>query len=229
MARVVIGVPSNGEWKAGFGLSLAHLCLRTGSVAGEDILVASQLGSSLSIQRTRIVLAAQEFEATHLLFLDADMTFPPDTLDRLLAWDKQVVAANCPVKRVPSHPTARQWVDGRWELVLSNDAEGLEQVDRVGTGIMLIRMDVFERIAEPWFAFLWEGPGREYQGEDWCLCEQIEDAGIPIFVDHDVSKKVGHIGNFVFSHSLIKPEMLKHPGVAEVRKWKDRGVKMGGE
>jgi hypothetical protein len=223
--RVAVGIPSTGDWKAGFGRSLAHMCLVTESVARGDLLIVSQLGSALSIQRTRVVKAAQEFEATHLLFIDSDMVFPSTLIDDLLAHDVDVVAANCPVKSVPSHSTARVWRNDRWELVLSEkETHGLERVDRVGTGVMLLKMSVFERAKQPWFAFLWEGPEGEYTGEDWCLCEKLEEAGIDIYVDHDVSKKIGHIGNLTYTHNMVKPEYLQHPGGKDYRRWKDRGV-----
>lgn len=225
MNKVLIGIPSPGEWKAAFGLSLAHMCLRT----EQDVVIASQLGSALSIQRTRIVRAAMEVNATHLLFVDADMIFPSTMLDDLIARDVDVVAANCPVKMVPSQPTARVWRNGKWEMAFTHKGStGLEKVDRIGTGVMLLKMSIFEKVKEPWFAFLWEGEGGEYQGEDWCLCEQIEAAGYDIWIDHDVSKKIGHVGNFSFWHSMVRPEMLKHPGTEEFRMWADRGVEYGG-
>ena len=46
------------------------------------------------------------------------------------------------------------------------------------------------------------GPKR-YQGEDWAFCEACEKAGIPIFIDHDVSKLVGHVGNYEYTTAVI--------------------------
>jgi hypothetical protein len=30
------------------------------------------------------------------------------------------------------------------------------------------------------------------------LAEKVREAGIPIYVDHDLSKQVGHVGNHVY-------------------------------
>lgn len=225
MTRVAIGIPSTGMWYAGFGASLAKMMKYT----EHEIVIISKLGSALSTMRTDIVLQAQQAGCTHLLFLDSDMVFQPSLLDNLIDDDVEVVAANCPVKMVPSHPTARKWDGEKYELVLTNDhCDKMEQVDRIGTGVMLIRLDIIPRLATPWFAFRpFEAGG--YQGEDWCFCEQVEAAGIPIWIDHDVSKDVGHIGYLTYTHKMVKPEMLKHPGGVEHRRWEDSFIKPGGE
>lgn len=221
MARVALGVPSNGTWCTGFGTSLAKLCNYT----QHEVVLLSMIGSSLSTLRTRMVRQALEAECSHLLFLDTDMVFPPQTLDWLLERGEKVVAGNCPVKMVPSQPTARRWNGDHYAPVFTlPESRGLEQVDRVGTGVMLLDLSIFNTVKEPWFSFRWCGPGEEYQGEDWCLCEGVEDAGFPIFVDHDLSKEIGHIGYFTYTHKLVKPEMLKHDGRRGHRRWEDLGA-----
>lgn len=223
MTRVAIGVPSLGTWYAGFGVSLARMMKYT----QHEILMLSKIGSSLSMMRTEMVRQAVEAECSHLLFLDTDMVFQPTLLDELLKSECAVVAANCPVKSVPSQPTARKWDGEKYELVFTKDTSvGLEQVDRIGTGVMLIRLDIIPKLGQPWFAFRpYEGGG--YQGEDWCFCEQVEKAGIPIYINHWVSQDVGHIGMLTYTHKMVRPEMLKHGGQREHRRWED-AIKPGG-
>ena len=47
----------------------------------------------------------------------------------------------------------------------------------------------------------------DFKGEDWYFCEKLEAAGIPIFVDHEASSFIGHIGNKVYTHDdVLLPE-----------------------
>jgi hypothetical protein len=65
---------------------------------------------------------------------------------------------------------------------------------------MLIAMDVFEKISAPWFATPWIKDRGCFMGEDSFFCQRLHEAGIPLFIDHDLSKQVGHIGTFEYRH-----------------------------
>jgi hypothetical protein len=45
--------------------------------------------------------------------------------------------------------------------------------------------------------------GDTYQGEDWTFCEACDKLGIPLFIDHDLSREVGHVGNYEFTHDVV--------------------------
>jgi hypothetical protein len=47
-----------------------------------------------------------------------------------------------------------------------------------------------------------QGPGR-YQGEDWNFCQACEKAGINLYIDHDVSKLVGHVGLYEYTTAVV--------------------------
>lgn len=223
MKRIVIGVPSHGDWKAQFGIALSQMCMATLKHGDKEVSVVGSMGSMLSRQRHDLVMAARAQDATHLLFLDSDLIFPDDALDQLLFWDKPVVGANYPIKVIPSAPTTRKWKDGKWKFVFTTKkSEDLEQVDRMPTGLMLIEMGVFEQCRQPWFEFPWCGDTDLYQGEDWTFCERIEEAGIEMYIDHNVSKEVGHIGNLVYKHGHVKPEYIQGAKGQAFRTFKDR-------
>ena len=42
-----------------------------------------------------------------------------------------------------------------------------------------------------------------YQGEDWSFCQACEEKGVPLYIDHDVSKVIGHVGNYEFTHDVV--------------------------
>ncbi len=227
MKRIVIGVPSHGDWKASFGIALSQMCMATLKHGDKEVSVVSSIGSMLSKQRHDLVMAARAQEATHLLFLDSDIIFPDDALDQLLFWDKPVVGASYPTKTIPSMPTTRKWKNNRWEFVFTNKkSEDLERVDRLPTGCLLVEMGVFEQIRQPWFEFTWTGEEDLYQGEDWGFCERIEEAGIEMYVDHNLTKEIGHIGYLVYKNQHVKPDYIQYPKNKQYfRRFSDRGLK----
>ncbi len=227
MKRIVIGVPSHGDWKAGFGIALSQMCMATLKHGDKEVSVVGSIGSMLSKQRHDLVMAARAQEATHLLFLDSDIIFPDDALDQLLFSDKPVVGASYPTKTIPSMPTTRKWKNNRWEFVFTNKkSEDLERVDRLPTGCLLVEMGVFEQIRQPWFEFTWTGEEDLYQGEDWGFCERIEEAGIEMYVDHNLTKEIGHIGYLVYKNQHVKPDYIQYPkNKRYFRRFADRGLK----
>jgi hypothetical protein len=80
------------------------------------------------------------------------------------------------------------------------DSTGLEEVESIGMGVMLISRKVFEKLSEPWFETPWRTDKRGYIGEDVFFCRKATAAGFKIYIDHDVSKEIGHIGTFEFKH-----------------------------
>jgi hypothetical protein len=223
--HILIGVPSNGEWKADFGVSLSSMCMQAIKHGDKEVTVASCKGSMLSCQRHDLVMEAKKINATHLLFLDSDLTFPETALDQLLFWNKPVVGVNYVMKVIPTVPTTRKWKNGKWEFVVTTKkSKGLEEVQRMPTGMMLMEMGIFEQVEQPWFAFKWCGVEDKYQGEDWTFCEAIEEAGIPMYVDHELSWRIGHVGNFSFKNGHVRPEMFNTRERKHYRNFKERGL-----
>ena len=65
---------------------------------------------------------------------------------------------------------------------------------------MLIKADVFKKMSEPWFETPWRTDARGYIGEDVFFCNKAKSIGYKIYIDHNVSKEIGHIGTFEFRH-----------------------------
>lgn len=206
---VFVGIPSGADWKADFGMSLAGMMASAARpLKGKDGFISKlQLwntkGSILSRSRETLAQQAIEAECDYLLFVDSDMTFPNFTLHQLLSHNKDVVAANCVTKVLPALPTARHFKKGvpAGELIDSRKRNGLEKVWRVGTGVMLVKTSVFQKMPKPWFPITWNDANQDYTGEDWNFCEKCRDIGVDIFIDHTLSKHIGHIGAFEFGVS----------------------------
>lgn len=153
-------------------------------------------GSLVSHARNRLLDDAINWGADFALFLDADHTFPMDALDRLLAHNVEAVGINPAARTDPTGPTAANVLDGKLAPVwTTQEMKGLEKVDRIGFGIALLNLSIMDRLKDggPLFHFRLSDDGRELTGEDYYFCERLEQAGIPVYVDHALSWEVGHI------------------------------------
>lgn len=123
-------------------------------------LTLALLGNDALITRSRNTLVStflNDTDATHLLFVDADISFAPEQVTRLLAADKDVVGAMYPIKTLDWDHAARRG-DGREtneEAALHyvgtplDDGQARWDGDFVtasyaGTGMLLIRRRVLE-------------------------------------------------------------------------------------
>lgn len=170
-------MPTRGEIQSGTTFDLVQLVQKT---PGCYFSVSN--GTLLPSQRTGLVKEAIERHFGHILFIDSDMRFPEDLLDKLKAHKKDIVGVNYKQRQ------ADKWVAG----FPSNGKVGLEEVDALGFGAILIRTEVFIMMEQPWFATPYDGQG--FVGEDVFFCRKAQEAGYKIFVDHDLSKEIRHIG-----------------------------------
>jgi hypothetical protein len=121
---------------------------------------------------------AENFEGDYLLLLGDDHTLAQDLVTRLLAHEREVVAALCLGRRPPFPPTAR--VDGG-PLELE-DEPGLIEVDECGTAGMLIHRSVFEALSYPYFKH-YDLPDGGYVSDDLYFSRKVRKAGFRIAVD----------------------------------------------
>jgi len=154
-------------------------------------------GTLIANQRHELVLAAQEWNATHVMFIDSDIEFNPIGILQLLEHDLDVVAA-CYCKRVePFINTAWHLLDD-WQswVRISNDDQGLLKVDAVALGFCLININVFYTVDDPWFQLGYFSG--QYTGEDIEFCRKLKENNIPVYLDLDVSKSLRHLGTYGF-------------------------------
>ena len=159
-------------------------------------------GTLIADQRQKLAMMAIQHNADYALFLDSDMRVPRDLPMRLMAHDKDVVACNYSTRRMPAKTVA--WSDfSMQEFVTSHDRNGLEPVDAVGMGAMLIKTDVLRKLPQPWFQVVYSKSAQAFIGEDIYFCQLAKAHGVTVHVDHDASKLVRHIGSLEFSHDHV--------------------------
>lgn len=166
-----------------------------------DFDLAMNISCDLIGNRVGLVRQAQRAGATHLLFVDHDMFFPPlrkgvefvSPITKLLAHDKDIVGADYNFRSLPPKSTASPLID---YAALGVEQPDLYKCNVVGTGLMLVKMKVFQDIPEPWFNFGRNALGEMVQGEDTFFCQAAIKAGFEVWADSSLG--VQHIGEYLY-------------------------------
>ena len=189
--RLVIGGPTRDLVPASFAVDLAELYAYTVAHGPwRDVVLGFVSATYIHVGREFVAEGACAQAATHLLWLDTDMSVPRELAVRLAQHERPMVAANY-LLRQPGHRfTARR--EGH-QVKTTAASTGLEEVDGVGFGACLIRMDLIRTIPRPWFRHGSNAQAGDI-GEDLMFCRAWRAAGYTIHIDHDLSKEIGHVG-----------------------------------
>ena len=158
-----------------------------------ECILLYQTNGQLDDLRNGIVRDAQANACTHLAMMDTDQVYPLDTITKLLRHNLPVVGALVHRRYPPFDALMFRGKINSFARVEEWDKDSLVKVDATGTGCLLIRMDVFDKIKEPWFKFM-PNPDSNVGGivgEDFYFCNKVREADIPIYVDTSV--EVAHL------------------------------------
>jgi len=151
---------------------------------------AAVVGSYIQTLREGTANAVLHARASHIMFIDSDMMFPKNTVEKLLSRNKDIIGANY-VQRVEQE----KWTAMiKGEDINSIGKTGIQEVDSIGMGLTLIKTDVFKILPAPWFNMEWEKDGGYYLGEDISFCRLAIKYGYKVWVDHDLTQEVHHVG-----------------------------------
>jgi hypothetical protein len=167
------------------------------AVKGLGVAFAETFSANLARNRNRMVDEAQQANADYLMFIDDDMTFDPDSIYNLWLLKEDVVSGLAVGKMYPHKPGAANInpETGKHDIMPHFPPQGLITVDGVGTGFMMIKMMVFDKITKPYFAFAPNGD--DVTGEDYFFCAKAREAGCKIRVD--CGSVIGHLGPYAYT------------------------------
>lgn len=171
-----------------------------------EVNVHVERSSLLVGSRQNLMQRALEEGNEWILMLDSDMTFPPDTVHRLAKHGKLATACNYVKRTLPSVPITKGFDD---KLIFTDpDTTGLEKIKFTGFGVCLLHRSVFDDFPKPWFDTQWmkQEDGEIFLiGEDVFFFEALRHfKNIDIFIDHDLSQSVTHVGQFEYHNRLGK-------------------------
>ena len=197
--RVLISVPSFDHVHADFAFSLAALLgkMQADSLRRPIPISLHNPRSTLIFHaRNLAVRATLDAGATHLLFLDSDMAFPPDTLTRLASHAVPIVGADY-VRRVPPHTLCGHPAD-------APPRGTLRPMLSLPFGCILIKREVLEDMSPPWFQYREGITDADTLSEDTGFCNVACRMGHTIHCDTRL--EVGHVGSKVFTRKDTVPE-----------------------
>jgi GT2 family glycosyltransferase len=193
METIFLGIPVLESFKAHTVDSLLHMLDYWRENPIFKLQYSIVIGSrQIHYARNDLVRAGLASNVDYICFIDADMTFPPDTLHRLYFNSKDIVGVLYP-GRVKPHPPNIFYFNNDKVLVQAEKADRtteIIEVDAVGTGVMLIRKKVFQELPYPWFFY------RGDYSEDIMFCKEARKAGYRIYVNTTLD--IGHVGDQIF-------------------------------
>lgn len=193
--KLLISIPSSRDINGYHAMSMMRLIPFLAKI-GVETEIRPLVGASLLSQARQIAVAfAIEEDFSHLLYIDDDIAFDNKAVESVLSRDKDFVAANYVTKGEGSRPTV---VGLDAKEVYSAGKTGIEKIYQCGMGFTLIKTDVFKKIPEPHFEVIWVPQKKAYLGEDAFLCRLLGSKGIELYVDHDASKYIAHMGQFPY-------------------------------
>lgn len=182
-------MPATETMKAKTAHAIGCLCIESGDLVIDFLMMQS---CDIASSRMWLVKESRKKGATHLLFIDSDMMFPPDTLKRLLEREKEIIGVEYNKRKFPLQTVTAYLPD-----VEKSETEPFK-VGVAGTGVMLIDLSIFddEKMGKNWFSFGRNAEGENVIGEDGWFCNTARSAGHDVWVDPTI--KVLHLGEYGF-------------------------------
>uniref|UniRef100_A0A832I553 Glycosyltransferase family 2 protein n=1 Tax=Eiseniibacteriota bacterium TaxID=2212470 RepID=A0A832I553_UNCEI len=174
-------------------------------------------GSVIHLARNTVAKAflAHPNKPDYLLFVDDDMVFKHDALEKLLADHKDIVTGNAFSRQYPVKPVVGMFdtdpaKKGRVHVLLDYKKDALQPVDSCGMAFTLISRHALEKVGPKPFGFLFFPETDGELHEDSSFCWRAKEAGLQVWLDSRV--QVGHIGDVVFDERDFeagKEELIK--------------------
>jgi len=192
------------------------------------ILLAQQAGLNWSLDtmvneslvtRARNNLMAKMMtntQATHFMFIDADIRFQPESILQMMAYEKDVIGGLYPKKALPVNYV----INLKPETKIQGD---IFTVDTMGTGFLMFKRKVYEDLikAHPETKYVDDvGLGKQFEpmmysifdckiderghylSEDWLFCRRWQELGGEIWAHSKVL--LNHVGHYEYAGDLDK-------------------------
>jgi hypothetical protein len=146
---------------------------------------------------TNVLPFENKIEAKKIIFIDDDMVWNFDDLEKIMKSDKDIISGFCKTNFVNQNNehmlSATKNNEYLFEKDIKNKTELIE-VDSVGLAFLAINFEVFKTIKFPWFENFdvvhEESKHVVNVSEDFVFCQKAIAAGYKIYADPTI--KVGH-------------------------------------
>ncbi len=169
-------------------------------------------GSQIDLARSWLASCALRKDYKETLWIDADVVFDPDDVEKLRGRDLPFVAGLY-VRKAGDHSFACKFLPTTGGITLGQ-LGGPMEICWAGMGFTLIRREVYEAIGKtlpvcgggyegrevtPYFIPMLypDGDKFTYLSEDYSFCERAKQAGFKIMADTSI--KLGHVGSKMYT------------------------------
>lgn len=194
--KVCVAVPNGGTVKSRLMTDL--LCAMVSSLQHVSFTWAEVEGSLGPHNRWLAGQQAIQSQCDYLWLVDNDMSFPPDTLPRLVAARKDLIGAAYNSRVLPKR-TVVKMLDANGAVMVPDVALFPPEpfvCHAIGSGCKLVTVEALKLIPQPWFALEWDANGQLIKTDDVWFCEQAKRVGIATWCDPTID--VRHIGDFLY-------------------------------
>ncbi|MDA1284223.1 MAG: hypothetical protein O3C61_04785 [Proteobacteria bacterium] len=178
------------------------------------------------VPRARNILNAMFLEAkecTHLMFIDADIEFEPESIIRMLAMDKDLITGAYPKKTLPVDYAINLKFSDKDRTQVRVDMGAVEILD-ASTGFWLMKREVVDKMIEGYpelfylndssidpkfnqycysfFDTIHDPDDNRYLSEDYTFCRRWQKIGGQIWLDPNT--KLNHVGSYTFEGNINK-------------------------
>ena len=147
-------------------LKFQQTCLQSGILVSFSLLKSSLVTQGRNLSVSNFLEECEKTPYTHFLFIDSDIEFTFNTIMKLIAADKDVIAAPYPLKHLDWGKIAKRIKDRKiedgltmalngytWPVKMEGKSEiniknGVAEVSHAPTGCMLIKKQVFNTMID---------------------------------------------------------------------------------
>jgi hypothetical protein len=178
--------------------------------------------SAIDAARSRLATIALDEGFDETMWVDTDVAFDPDDVDRLRSHSRPIVCGIYPRKGARGVPA--RLLPGRDSLTFG-EAGGLIEIQYAPAGFLLVRREVYVGIQErlslpvchdaagqrsiPFFMPMVENEGIQYRylGEDYAFSQRARLAGHKVYADTTI--RLWHIGPYRYSFEDTGEELTR--------------------
>lgn len=157
------------------------------------------------VDQIRNLIAEWAKRYDYLFSVDSDIVMPPDTLEKMLSADKDIISGLY-IQRIPNKQTLEVYMatqgGGCTNIPYAYlENKSLTQIAACGMGCVLIKGKIFREMQYPHFYYKSALDHRNTVSEDVYFCQKAREMGFEVWADPSIL--CDHVGSTKFS--LINP------------------------
>lgn len=200
MISLSVCIPTSGLVRAEHCMSLIDFAMyfiqhRVFEDQDQNMVIRHYQSSCISNGRESLAMQSLREGASHVLFIDDDISFGQTAVHTLLQRQVPFICGNYPI-RFEGAPFAGITPDFEGRINTTADSPEVEPCGACGFGLALIERKVLEAIPQPWFPIRWAEETKNYTTEDIPFFMAAREAGFIPLIDHVASRTIQHVGSY---------------------------------